>query len=113
MQILLRFVDLHTVGNIRVADIRLQILAPQTQEDPSLAIKTMQPQQASSPPAKARRIKTMVRTAACRFFPACNRHVQILAKLLSKSKALEVHGNNEELHDDENVAQKKTFEKCH
>lgn len=36
-----------------------QILAPQTQEDSSLAIKTVQPQQASSPPAKARRIKTM------------------------------------------------------
>jgi hypothetical protein len=55
----------------------------------------------------------MVRTAACRFFPACNRHAQILAKLLSRSKALEVHGNDEELHDGENAARKKTFEKCH
>jgi len=73
----------------------------------------VQPQQASSPPAKARRIKTMVRTIACRFFPACNRHAQILAKLLSRSKALKVHGNDEELHDGENGARKKTFEKCH
>jgi len=106
-------VDLHTIGDIRAVDIRLQILAPQTQEDSSLAIKTVQPQQASSPPAKARRIKTMVRTAACRLFPACNRHAQILAKLLSRSKTLEVHGNDEELHDGENAARKKTFEKCH
>jgi hypothetical protein len=63
-------VDLHTIGDIKAADIRLQILAPQTQEDSLLAIKMVQQQQASSPPAKARRIKTMVRTAACRFFPA-------------------------------------------
>jgi hypothetical protein len=36
-------VDLHTVGDIKAADIKLQILAPQTQEDSSLAIKTVQP----------------------------------------------------------------------
>jgi hypothetical protein len=105
--------DLHIVGDIRATDIRLQILAPQTQKDSSLAIKTVQPQQASSPPAKARIIKTMVRTTTCHFFPACNRHAQILAKLLSRSKALKVHGNNEELHDGKNAARKKTFEKCH
>jgi hypothetical protein len=44
--------------NLQLEIAEQQILAPQTQ-DSSLAIKTVQPQQASSPPAKARRIKTM------------------------------------------------------